>query len=249
MNTLALAKAARTRSEWWIPAGLIALSLVPALAGSARVAELASGAPITEANARFVAMPTPVVLHLLAAIPFSMIGAFQFMPGFRQRHPQWHRAAGKALVVLGLLVAMSGLWMTQFYPWPPGDGVALYVERLVFGTGLVGCIGLALDAIRRRDYAAHGEWMSRGFAIALGAGTQVLTHLPYFLLVGRPGEVGRGVMMGAGWVINLAVAEWIIQRGAALRHAARASPLNASRIVRAKPIYPAEHRTPPARTP
>ena len=38
--------------------------------------------------------------------------------------------------------------------------------------------------------------MTRGYAIGLGAGTQVLTHLPWFVLVGdRPGELPRAVMM------------------------------------------------------
>jgi hypothetical protein len=54
--------------------------------------------------------------------------------------------------------------------------------------------------------------MTRAYAIGLGAGTQVLTHLPWFLLVGKPDETPRAFMMGAGWVINLAVAEWIIRR-------------------------------------
>jgi hypothetical protein len=46
----------------------------------------------------------------------------------------------------------------------------------------------------------------------VGAGTQVLTHLPCFILVGKPGESSRTVLMGAGWVINVIVAEWIIRR-------------------------------------
>lgn len=51
------------------------------------------------------------------------------------------------------------------------------------------CIILALLAIRRRDFASHGAWMIRGYAIGLGAGTQLLTHLPWFLLVDRkPGD-------------------------------------------------------------
>ena len=28
-----------------------------------------------------------------------------------------------------------------------------------------------------------------------------------------PGELSRAVMMGAGWIINVMVAEWIIRRG------------------------------------
>jgi len=54
--------------------------------------------------------------------------------------------------------------------------------------------------------------MIRAYAIGLGAGTQVLTHLPWFILVGRPDELSRGVLMGAGWIINVAVAEWVIRR-------------------------------------
>ena len=46
-----------------------------------------------------------------------------------------------------------------------------------------------------------------------GAGTQVLTHLHWFIVAtGKPGEGARGIMMGAGWVINILVAEWIIRR-------------------------------------
>jgi uncharacterized membrane protein len=185
---------------------------VPAAAGTRRVVELVGGATITAANARFVAAPVPVVLHVIAAIPFSVLGAFQFSPALRRRRREWHRAAGRILVVFGLVVALTGLWMAQFYAWPEGDGEVLYLLRLVFGSAMVMSIVSAVGAIRRRDFVAHGAWMTRGYAIGLGAGTQVLTHVPWFILVGQPGEVARAVLMGAGWVINLVVAEWIIRR-------------------------------------
>lgn len=201
------------RSDWLVPASLILLSLVPAVAGTVRLAQLAGGAEITPANARFFAAPLPVVLHILTVIPYAIIGAFQFPPAFRRRNRGWHRAAGRVLAVLGLVVALTGLWMAHFYPWPEGDGEVLYVTRLVFGSAMAVSIVLALRAVRRRDFVAHGAWMMRAYAIGLGAGTQVLTHLPWFILVGKPGESSRAVLMGAGWVINLVVAEWIIRRG------------------------------------
>src|SRR5688572_6755238 len=114
-----------TKSDWLIPAGLIVLSLVPALAGTARLAQLAGGAAVTPENARFFAAPLPVVIHIPAAIVFSILGAFQFSAGFRRRNRKWHRAAGKILIPAGLLVALSGLWMAHFYPWPQGDGSAV----------------------------------------------------------------------------------------------------------------------------
>ena len=206
---------------------LVGLSLVPAAAGTARLVELASDTAITAANARFFATPLPVVLHILTVIPYSIVGAFQFAPAFRRRRPVWHRTTGRILVACGLVVALTGLWMAHVYPWPEGDGEILYVLRLVFGSAMAMAIVRAVDAIRRRDFAAHGAWMIRGYAIGMGAGTQVLTLLPYFVLVGRPDELSRAVLMAAGWLINVGVAEWIIRRGPSRLSTIRASVASA----------------------
>ena len=204
----------RSRSDRLIPVLLIMLSLVPALAGTGRLVQLGSG-EITPDNARFFAAPMPIILHIVPAIVYSIVGAFQFSPGFRKRNRGWHRIAGRLLLPCAMLVAMSGLWMTLTYPWPAGDGVAVYLERLVFGTAMLMSVVMGIDAIRRRKYAEHGDWMIRAYAIGMGAGTQVLTHLPWFIISDvKPGETARGVMMGLAWVINLAVAEWIIRRPA-----------------------------------
>src|SRR5688500_11298149 len=93
-----------TRSDWLVPASLILLSVVPAIAGSMRLAQMAGDAAITPENARFFAAPLPVVMHIPAAILYSIVGAFQFSKGIRRRHRGWHRAAGKVLVPLGLIV-------------------------------------------------------------------------------------------------------------------------------------------------
>jgi len=200
------------RREWIAPFLLIVLSVVPAVAGTLRLAELSGGGPITEGNARFFSAPVPVMLHILSVIPFSVLGALQFVPSLRRRRHRWHQVAGLLLVPCGLAAAVTGLWMAHFYPWPTGDGEILYWLRLLFGSAMVLAIVLAMDAIRRRDFRAHGRWMTRGYAIGMGAGTQVLTHLPWFILIGQPGEHVRAVLMGAGWIINLGVAEWVVRR-------------------------------------
>ena len=200
------------RPGWPIATGLILLSAVPVAAGAARLSQLAAGAPVTPANERFFAIPVPVVLHIIGATGYCILGAFQFVPGFRRRRPGWHRAAGRLLVPCGLIAAWSGLWMTVFYPKPPGDGAVVTGERLVFGSLMIASIVLGFAAVRRRDITQHRAWMIRGYAIGQGAGTQVLTHLPWTVFIGTPGESVRSVLMGAGWVINLAVAEWIIRR-------------------------------------
>jgi hypothetical protein len=73
------------------------------------------------------------------------------------------------------------------------------------------CLGVA--AIIRRDIPNHRAWMMRSYALGLGAGTQVLTHLPWFLFPSIQGELARTLLMLAGWVINLAVVEWILLHG------------------------------------
>ncbi len=58
----------------------------------------------------------------------------------------------------------------------------------------------------------HRAWMTRGYAIGLGAGTQMLTLMAGEMIAGPPSELSRALLMGAGWVINLAVAEWAIRK-------------------------------------
>jgi hypothetical protein len=59
------------RADWLVPSGLIALSLVPALAGTVRLAQLAAGATITPDNARFFAAPLPVAIHIPTVVVFN----------------------------------------------------------------------------------------------------------------------------------------------------------------------------------
>ncbi|HMO56440.1 MAG TPA: DUF2306 domain-containing protein, partial [Roseiflexaceae bacterium] len=181
-------------------------------AGVFRLSQLAGGAEITPANARFFAAPLPVVLHIISAGVYAVLGAFQFVPSLRRRRNGWHRIAGRILIPSGLIVALSGLWMTLFYPWPAGDGVILYGLRLFFGSAMLLAILLGSAAIRQRDFVRHGHWMLRGYAIGMGAGTQVLTGMVASIVADPPTELSRALLMGAGWVINLAVAEWINRR-------------------------------------
>jgi hypothetical protein len=203
---------ARAGSAKWLVAALLLLSAIPLTAGAFRLSELAAGAAITPANARFFAMPLPVVLHILSAGVFAILGPFQFATGFRRRRPGWHRLVGRLVVAGGLLVGLSALWMTLFYARAPGTGDLLYAVRLLIGSAMVGSIIVGFAAIRRRDVQGHRAWMMRAYAIGLGAGTQALTQGVGAVILGAPTELSGALLMGAGWVINLAVAEWAIRR-------------------------------------
>jgi uncharacterized membrane protein len=197
-------------TSWGVPAALVVLSLIPVIAGSLRVLEIAGGPHILPANPRIDAVPAPVVVHILAAALYALVGALQFSTRLRRRRPSWHRRSGRLLVGAGMVVALSGLWMTLFYTGAPG-GDLLWAVRLLVGTAMAASIVLGFTAIRRRDVTAHRAWMIRAYALAVAAGTQALTQgIGESLL--SPSDLSTGVSISSGWVINAAVAEWVIRR-------------------------------------
>jgi len=191
---------------------LLLLSAIPIIAGAFRLNEMASGAEITPENARFFEIPLPMVLHIISASIFTILGAFQFASGFRMRWPGWHRAAGKFLVICGLVSGITALWIVLVSSRPPGTGDLLYAFRLIFGSAFVVFIYLGFTAIRKGDVIRHSAWMIRGYAIGIGTGTNVLTQLVGLLIFGPPNEMRVALQMLTSWLINLAVAEWVIRK-------------------------------------
>jgi uncharacterized membrane protein len=202
-------------SSWRVPGALLVLSAIPVVAGSLRLLEIAGGPQLLPANPRIDAVPAPVVVHIVAAAVFAILGVFQFSAPLRRRRPNWHRRSGRMLVGAGLAVAASGLWMTLFYAGAPG-GHLLWAVRLLVGSAMAAFVVLGFTAIRRRDIAAHRAWMIRAYALAVGAGTQTFTQGVGEALFGT-GELSTALSMSAGWVINVLVAEWVIRRPRARR--------------------------------
>jgi uncharacterized membrane protein len=208
---------------WLLPAGLITLGLVPILANALRRIALSLGAEDSTISDGIAVIPLPALLHVLGATIFVILGAFQFSDGIRRRWPSWHRIAGRVLILAGLLVGLSGLWLNLFVSLPAGSGELLYLFRLLGALGLVLCIVLGFTAIRRGDIRRHRVWMIRAFAIALGAGTQVFT-LGFGEAIFGKSQLSVALLNGAGWVINLTVAELTIRR----RSGRRGGPAAAS---------------------
>ena len=208
-------------ASWGVPVALILLSLIPVVAGSLRVLEIAGGPHVLPVNPRIDAVPTPVVVHIIAAAVFALVGSLQFSARLRRARPGWHRRSGRVLVGAGMLVALSGLWMTVFYSDAPG-GLLLWAVRLLVGTSMAACIVLGVTAIRRHDITAHRAWMIRAYALAVAAGTQTFTQGVGEALFGT-GELSTAVSISSGWFINAAVAEWVIRRPAIRRRRARSA--------------------------
>lgn len=204
---------------WPVPAALLALVAFPLVAGTLRLLELAGGPVVLPQNPRVQASPAPVVVHVVAAATYAVVGAFQFPARLRRAHPTWHRRAGRVLVVAGLVVAGSGLWMTLFYAGAPGGGL-LWAVRIVVSTAMGAALVLGLAAVRRGDVRAHRAWMIRAYALALGAGSQVFTQGVGEAVFGAS-ELSTALSISSGWLLNAAVAEWIIRRSSQVSAPAR----------------------------
>jgi uncharacterized membrane protein len=200
--------------EWLVPAILILLALVPSGSGVVRLLEQSNSATIiTPANERFFANPLPIVAHSLSGIVFLILGALQFSPKLRRPKPGWHKMLGRILIPSGLVVAFSSLWMIHSYAMPKYDGALVYGTRLVFGAWMILTIVVGTAAIYRRDFSNHGVWMTRAYAVGAGGSTQVFTAAPLFLFFpAYLNDLTRAISLGAGWVINIVVAEWAIRR-------------------------------------
>jgi hypothetical protein len=122
--------------------------------------------------------------------------------------------------------------MTLFYPRQTGTGELAYVFRLSAGSAMAGSIILGLAAVRRGDIAQHLAWMTRAYALALGAGTQVLTQGIGNAVFGSS-ALTTDLSLGAGWAINLAVAEYVIRRAGPRRRSTRTSRLRLKAEVEA----------------
>lgn len=200
----------RERS-WPVPVALAALSAIPVTVGMLRLVQLAGGPSALPADPRFTGLPLALVLHIVGSATYALLGLLQLVPRFRRRHLTWHRRAGRVLVVAGIAVAGSALWLTLFYDALPGTGPLLYAVRLVVASAMVAFVVLGFSAVRRRDIAAHRAWMIRAYALALGAGTQAFTEGFGQGLFGT-GELRGDLYKACGWVLNLAIAELVIRR-------------------------------------
>jgi hypothetical protein len=231
----------RTRPrDRWLIAGLLLLCVVPSLAGVFRLFMLAGVVQHEADSARLLAVPLPLSLHIVSSCSFLAVGAFQLAPTFRAAHPRFHRTAGVMLVPVGLCAALTGLWLTLGLPPGPHDGPVLFWIRMAVGATMTAAVLCSVVALRRRQFSAHGAWMLRAYALGMGAGTQVLTYSAMWLSGAEETTGSRALAMGAGWAINVLVAEWVIRRRDSTRRGARSRPQRSARRVDDAPSESAE---------
>lgn len=200
-----------TQSDRRLFGVLLTLCLVPVLSGGLRLFSIAFQGAAEPENLNYLENPMPIAFHMIAYMVFCILGTLQIAPVFRRNHIQLHRFFGRILIPVGSIAALTGIWMTLMYPTMPSNGETVGYVRIAFGLGMIGCLTLGAAAIRRRDIAMHKIWMLRSYAIGLGASTQALVAIPWFVFVGEPQGLPWALAMLVVWMFNLAVAEWFMK--------------------------------------
>lgn len=205
-RTAAAQRRGRPKSGWPAITGLLLLSTLPVLGGVFRLGEVSAGSGDPSAPASTVAL----VAHIVAMTVYCVLGAFQFSPALRTRR-RWHRTAGRILIPAAFLAAVSAVWLAVFFGGHP-DELALAMVRLVFAAAMTVFLVRAVIAITRRDFPAHGAWMTRAYAIAVSGGTQALVFALWTIPLGEVDAFGEAWLVTVAFVINSLVAELLIRR-------------------------------------
>jgi uncharacterized membrane protein YozB (DUF420 family) len=139
-------------------------------------------------NPGFARHPLVIRSHVVLGALYLALALPQLAPGIRRRRPDLHRALGRVAVPAGALAGLTALLGTALFPYSGplamlvvGPFAAWFVVSLVCG----------IAAARRRDFAAHREWMIRALAIGTSIATMRLIFVPAMLLLGAYEDEGR----------------------------------------------------------
>ena len=208
------------KPRWLVPVALTCACAVPAFAGVYRTTTI-----LLEGDWALGFEPgrvdrLPLLVHVIGSALFYLLSALQVLPGFRARHPVWHRRAGMVAVIAGLAGATSSIWLTALHP--EISGPILRYGRLLFGPLWAVFLVSGVLAVRKRDFKQHRAWMIRAFAVAMPAGTLIFIVTPFFLVLGELPRVLDESIQSCAWIVHLAVAELLIRRerhaGARVHH-------------------------------
>jgi len=151
---------------------LVILCLIGIAAAARRIAVLTIAPPAASSdfgglNAHFLTRAGATLLHVVPSLLLLLLVPLQFVSSLRRRHPRVHRWAGRLIMVLGILVGTSALWLSA----DPVGGSIESTATVSFGCLFLIALGKAWWHIRNGRVNLHREWATRMTAIALGVAT------------------------------------------------------------------------------
>ena len=185
-------------------------TLLTILLALVQVVQIPLGA-LPEDSQRLAAAPVWHFMHVLGGATFGILGPIQFGRALMPRYGLLHRILGRVFVASGAMIALSSL--TLLWRFPDANSAAISVGRLVFGIALGIALVLAMQAIYRRDFTRHRNWMIRAYAIGIGATAVTMVFFPIYLITGVPpkGLAADIAFLGA-WTACIVFAEGLVRR-------------------------------------
>lgn len=168
--------------------------------------------PAAQLDAHFANQRALTLVHIVPGILFMVLGPLQFVRGLRTRYPRLHRWLGRIFLAASAVIGTTGLTMAA------GDTIGGGDEKsaiFLFGTLFLFSLGKALWHAMHREFAAHREWMLRGYAIGLAVATIRPIMGAFFaaaLLSGHVPQPGKffGTAFWIGFTLQTMAAEiWI----------------------------------------
>jgi hypothetical protein len=188
--------------------------------------------------------PHWLLLHIAGGMAAIVFGLFQFVGSLRNSHPPIHRSMGIAYLAAVLVAGTAGLRLSPDTAAFAADGLtdgktfdlsAIGLSPAFLGYGpsstyspsqffpvvlafaTLSAVWLVTSAVafayaRQRRFDLHRAWMIRSYSLTFAAVTVRLIGLPLLVLTRNP--VVAIICTFWSWILNLAVAEWLIRRSA-----------------------------------
>ncbi len=193
-----------------VPAALLLGTLLTIILALVQVVQIPLGA-LPEDSLRLAAVPGWHFMHVLGGATFGILGPIQFGRVLARRYGRLHRVMGRVFVAAGAMISLSSLGL--LWHFPDTYSVAMNIGRLLFGIALGVALAIAMQAIRKRDFTRHRNWMIRAYAIGIGATAVTMVFFPIYVITGAPpmGLAADVVFLGS-WTACVVFAEGLVRR-------------------------------------
>ena len=192
----------RISKVWWI----VAVFAIAIAAYAALYVVLGPRMYPDQLSESFLARPWGIYPHAFFGMLALALGPFQFRNSLLQRRPEWHRRIGTVYVCAALLTGLSGVYMSLF----SFGGITTHLGFGVLGLVLFVSTAIAYRLVRRKQWAAHREWMIRSFSLLFAAVTLRLL-LPLLQIAMGEFEPAYVLVSWLCWVPNLVAAELYVR--------------------------------------
>jgi len=164
------------------------------------------------ANDQFADYPLVANSHGIFGAVYLLLAPLQFSKGLRNKYLNFHRWAGRLLLILGLIIGTSALFIGIIIPYSG------FSEQLIigfFGSLFLVSLIISYKSIRAKKIQLHREWMIRALAIGLSIATMRLIFVPVLILAElnrQQTEAWSIISFTIAFVIHCSVAEFWIRR-------------------------------------